>query len=232
MVYNESGEVRRPCGLSLGRSPSKVQRVGSVGGHDKESLLTMGEYTPDPTPSGSATEPSVGVALTYQNCLRAIGRLLDRGYYRYTVISQVPEGFVMHGYPQAAENVRSAEAMVFTVSDLVHMVEDCFNSRGVEIDTANAPRILPTGYEDFLRALGFECDEQAMRNVRLVETLEGIVLSYDLEKGKERHERTFDEQQIYELLNLAFSRRRMALKPPRSPGQAAPSVSPLRRIDL
>ena len=199
---------------------------------------------------GTSGPPSGPASMTYQNFLRAIGRHLDRGRYRYSLICQVPTGFVIRGYPNGFENVRSAEALEFTVDDLTALVADLMVTRSPlpasEIpDSSQVPRLLPTGYEDFLRALGFECDNTGMRSVRLVETLEGILLSYNLDGSKVRQERMFDEQQIYALLNTAFGRRRPGQRLPIPPPTAAPVPpvppvpaaqeglrgSPLRRIN-
>jgi hypothetical protein len=185
-------------------------------------------------PAGTASPPVV--ARTYQNFLRAIGRHLDLGRYRYTLICQVPGAFVIRGYPHGFDNVRAAEALVFTIEDLTRMVEELFVSRSPlpanEIpDPSEVPRLLPTGYEDFLRAIGHECDTGRVRNIRLVETVEGIVLSYEQENTHTRQERSFDEEQIYAMLNTAFNRRGTVVKRPPSPPQSPPQ-SPLRRVGL
>lgn len=197
-----------------------------------------------------APPPPANVVLTYQQCLRAIGRYLDRGRYRYSLICQIPNGFVIRGYPSGFENVRSAEALVFTAEDLTSMIADLMVTRAplpanVIPDPSQVPRLLPTGYEDFLRALGYECDVANMRNMRLVETLDGVLLSYDLPGSKMRQERGFDEQEIYTLLNAAFSRRgslpaNQGPLPPASPPSSAAKApsssvseqSPLRRIGI
>lgn len=144
---------------------------------------------------------------TYQNRLRVIGRELDRQHISGITIMEVPGGFVVRAQYQDGEPV----ALEFLDSDFSQMVITAIAARGEGETTRPATALLPTGYEDFLRSLGYELDERVAEGVYVAEyrsfiTVGGLVPS--MTSGGYRHySEVLGSNEIREILNEAFNRR-------------------------
>lgn len=160
---------------------------------------------------------------SYQNRLRAIGRQLDVGAHSAVNLFEVPGGFLVRAI---GPDARTPSAMEFPDADFPELLARGFANRG---ESARSPRphpLLPTGYEDFLRALGHRLDERHAEAITIAE-LTDFVAAGGLGHF-EGYERTgiapfqwlLRPPDIVALLNEAFNRR------------AAPPTEPKRgRLD-
>jgi CheY-like chemotaxis protein len=110
--------------------------------------------------------PASLAALTYQNRLRVIGRQLDLYGYRAATILEVAGGFLVRG---AASGSRTPEALEFLDQDFPQLLQSAFNARGEGEHRRSTTALLPTGYEDFLRAVGHRLDTQFAEAVTVTE---------------------------------------------------------------
>ena len=110
---------------------------------------------------------------TYQNRLRVIGRQIDLYGYRMVAIYEVQGGFLMRAFPL---NGRIAEALEFPDRDFVQLVVQSFVVRGEgERSESNSP-LLPSGYEDFFRAIGAALDRHKADSISISEFASMIVV--------------------------------------------------------
>jgi len=116
-------------------------------------------------------EDEIVLIPSYENRLRVIGRQLDVMRYRSVNILEVTGGFVVRAMPSLG---RAPEAMEFTDRDFPVLVRDGIMSRGEKGRVRASVPYLPTGYEDFLRALGHRLDEKGAEAVTIAE-LEGLI---------------------------------------------------------
>lgn len=146
---------------------------------------------------------------TYQNRLRVIGRHLDDGDYRAVHLLEVEGGIL-------ARATRHQQVM----SDLLEFPEASFRALIVEAVRKRGNRrptnlhspLIPTGYEDFLRALGHHLDGRISRMIAMMECDDFVFLS-----GMEQPGGTLSsfapftlslrEPEIVDLLDSAFRRR-------------------------
>src|SRR5579859_6369280 len=121
--------------------------------------------------SHSGARPSV----PYQDALRAIGRYFDEQVYRNILICEVADGYIARAFPtEDTENAR-AEGLQFLAEDITALVARSREARAPVPDYVRMPPLCPTGYEDFFRALGWECDTAQIRIISVVEMKEGIL---------------------------------------------------------
>lgn len=117
-------------------------------------------------PSDGTSMPASQASLTYQNRLRVIGRQLDLYGYRSVTILEVAGGFLVRG---AAGGARAPEALEFLDQDFPQLLQGAIGARGDGEHTRSTSSLLPTGYEDFLRALGHRLDTQFSEAVSISE---------------------------------------------------------------
>ncbi|HEU5422952.1 MAG TPA: hypothetical protein VFU72_05385 [Nitrolancea sp.] len=108
---------------------------------------------------------------TYQNRLRVIGRQLDLGRFRAINLLEIGGGFLVRALTSSN---RLAEALEFPHSEFRDSVARAIAARGEGERQHPAHPLLPTGYEDFLRALGYRLDEQHAEAIAVTE-LEGFI---------------------------------------------------------
>ena len=120
-------------------------------------------------PSG-ATPPEL-LLPTYQNRLRVIGRQLDLGGYGAINLLEVPGGSLVRAMGPGA---RAPEALEFPLSEVPVMLAEAIAGRGEGARDHRPHPLLPTGYEDFLRALGHRLDAQQSEAITVAE-LEGFI---------------------------------------------------------
>ncbi len=152
---------------------------------------------------------------TYQGSLRAIGRYLDRNVYRHVMIVETEDGFVLRVFADGA-NLK-AEGIELPMSDLIALINAHAQSRGSDLPALQSPPLCPTGYEDFLRALGFELDALKVTGVRTIELSTGILVAFTARSaGGEirRFETLYDRQRIEQSLEQSYQRRSKATPRP------------------
>lgn len=144
---------------------------------------------------------------TYQNRLRVIGRELDHQQISGVTIMEVPGGFVVRAQNRHEESI----ALEFLDVDFSQMVVDAIAARGEGETSRPATHLLPTGYEDFLRSLGYELDERIAEGIYVAEyrsflTVGGLVPSMD-GSGYRHYSEVLGPREIREILDEAFNRR-------------------------
>jgi hypothetical protein len=170
--------------------------------------LSLGVRKPTITiPASPAPAP---LQVTYENRLRAIGRQLDIYGYKAINVSEVVGGFLVRALPRTG---RLAEALEFPDHDATQVLARAFDARGQGERSRRSDDLLPTGYEDFLRALGHRLDLAGMEAITVTE-LEPLIAVGGIAPLDQSG--TFTPGPFYELLqsehikfilNEAFGRR-------------------------
>lgn len=110
---------------------------------------------------------------TYQNRLRVIGRQIDVNRYRLVSIFEVDGGFLLRSI---SERGRIADALEFADRDFPHWATEAYRNRGSGERPVSMSKLLPTGYEDFLRAIGAALDRHQAEAVTVAEFASVIVV--------------------------------------------------------
>ena len=135
--------------------------------------------------------------------LRAAGNFIDRNGRRLVSLLVVPEGFIVTLLPNDIK--RSDDAVLLTHNDMRSLTAVCRAQRG----KGNAPHIIdpffPSGYEDFLRALGDAAARQQWPAVRLIRIGEEAIVRHGTQIG--RQELVLRAQDVEVILNRAFQQR-------------------------
>jgi hypothetical protein len=149
--------------------------------------------------------------IPYQDSLRAIGRYFDEQVYRNVLVCEVTDGYIARAFPINSPESARAEGLQFLTEDVVALVEHSREAHSPLPDYVRMPPLCPTGYEDFFRALGWECDEASIHLVSIVEMKEGMLVNYYLPEqhaqGGVWHQMFYDVDGITALLNKGFARR-------------------------
>jgi len=109
---------------------------------------------------------------TYQNRLRVIGREMDVSEFRAVSVWEVGGGFLVRG---TRPGRRAPEALEFLDRDLPQLV--AVTARGDGERRQRTGLLLPTGYEDVLRAIGQRLDEQKAEAIAFNELGQVIVVT-------------------------------------------------------
>lgn len=147
---------------------------------------------------------------TYQNRLRVIGRHLDVGEYRNAVILEVEGGFLARAF---SPREHTPELLEFPTDSFDGLIQEAVRSRGRAKKVRRKSKLLPTGYEDFLRALGYELDRRQAKSIVITECDDQIFVA-GLERvgGPHGGFASFNEgltsEHIDVMLDMAFRRRR------------------------
>ncbi|HUZ03107.1 MAG TPA: response regulator [Thermomicrobiaceae bacterium] len=149
---------------------------------------------------------------TYQNRLRTIGHQLDVHGYRFPNVLEVDGGFLVVATPDGS---RAQEALEFADRDFTFLVASAIGTRSSRApEKSGRQALFPTGYEDFLRALGWRLDTDQAEAITVSELDDGVVV------GGRRHRagaaggqfRRFHEflgpDEVAALLDEAFRHRR------------------------
>ncbi len=150
------------------RQVSELLRPGSERGASEIVALPI----PGPEVPPQLLEP------TYQNRLRVIGRQID--LYRYTSLHlvEVAGGFVVRALSRASADPKT---LVFPDRDFPRLVAQATASRGQRRRMRLGTSLLPTGYEDFLRALGRRLDHIHAAALSIVELEHAIQVEGTME---------------------------------------------------
>lgn len=147
---------------------------------------------------------------TYQNRLRIIGRQLDLGGYRSVNLLEIAGGFLVR---VMRPGQRAPEALEFTHDDFPSLYSATIGARGKGPRFGSRHPMLPTGYEDFMRALGYGLDERHAEAIAITE-LDSMIAVNGVAPVETYHETTMAPFQILlrpddvvSLLDQAFRRR-------------------------
>lgn len=117
--------------------------------------------------------PSTEYEPTYENRLRIIGRHIDRGDYRSSILMEVPGGFLLR-----ARSPETGEEQLFEFPDdrfePIYREMTSNGRTGFTDELRLRSVIAPTGYQDLFRALGARLDETFARSILMVEGRETI----------------------------------------------------------
>ncbi len=126
--------------------------------------MTTGQLTPTPQSADPAGRHLLQP--TYQNRLRVIGRALDEHELEQALIVELDETLLLRAYNAGEETFVSE---TFTDERLLQTLRMAVYARGQSEATPYRSPLHPTGYEDFLRALGHRLDERGAEAVVIVE---------------------------------------------------------------
>lgn len=149
---------------------------------------------------------------SYQNKLRVIGRHLDLYGFRRINVLEVDGGFIVRATPA---DDRTVETLEFVDQQFSQLIAAAAAHRGDgEKSVRTASTLLPTGYEDYFRAIGYQLDQHAAEAVTISELEElavvGGVGRVD-ETGVSRYgpiQWLFHPDDVAVLLDQAYQRRR------------------------
>jgi CheY-like chemotaxis protein len=147
---------------------------------------------------------------TYQNRLRVIGRQIDLYGYRMVAVYEVEGGFLMRAFPQ---NGRTAEALEFPDRDFEQLVVQSFVVRGEGERPASNSLLLPSGYEDFFRAVGSAIDRNKADSVSISEFGSMVVIAGNVRVENSAHttlgnlQWVLQAEDIAQLLDEGYRRR-------------------------
>lgn len=149
---------------------------------------------------------------TYQNDLRAIGRHADDNHYRGLGVYEVTNGFIVRAF-RSSKDPTSVEAIEVPDGDLQGLILKNFTARGSSVEDGHSP-LCPTGYEDFLRALGYEVEQNKGRAIAIQELVDGFAVTYQCLQPTSEEGYVWDLQslmlyppEIQTMLDDAFRRR-------------------------
>lgn len=103
---------------------------------------------------------------TYQNRLRVIGRALDEHHMEQALIVDFDASMMLRAYSPKEDGFVSE---TFTDENLIQTLRVAIYARGESGTGPFRSPLRPTGYEDFLRALGYHLDERGASSVVIVE---------------------------------------------------------------
>ena len=140
-----------------------------------------------------------------QDGLRAAGHFLDTNDRRLTSLLVVADGIVLTLMPRDLRGVD--EALLLTQDDLRALWDQACGARagGSELQTHTPDPIFPTGYEDFLRALGDIAARQRWTALRLLRVGDDTILRYGA--CSDRKEVVLAANDVEAILNRAFRQR-------------------------
>jgi hypothetical protein len=165
---------------------TNVQRIATLAGDDPDAV-----YRP------------------VQDGLRAAGRYLDTHACRLGSLSLGDYSIVLTLAPSDVHD--AGAALVLTHADLQDYAAQDRAARGVGAAFSSSDPLFPTGYEDFLRALGALAERCRWTCLRLVHLEDTLLLHYGTTPGRE--ERRLDAGAILQILNAAFRQRRVVRHP-------------------
>ena len=138
-----------------------------------------------------------------QDGLRATGHYLDRDHRRLVSLMIVSDGIVVSLRPRDPRG--DDEALLLDHDFLRGLWHDACGQRVERSGWTTPDPILPTGYEDFLRAVGDAVARRKWSAVRLVRVGDEVIMRYG--SAKERKELVLAAADVDALLNKAFMHR-------------------------
>lgn len=165
--------------------------------------------------SDSSIAPSDENRKSYQRLLRALGFYLDGEEPRRFTVTELQDRFTV--VLERVDGALASEQHTFqSLDEEAEQLVERRKRRGTP-RTITWP-LAGTTREDFLRALGFELDDEQARNILLDELDDGLLLTYsylDPSKGYVWQKRllVLREPEIKEILRTALSRRALNKRP-------------------
>ncbi len=156
-------------------------------------------------------QSTIEAARSYQNVLRAIGRYADDQGLCHIGLYEVENGFILRGFD--AKDFTAVQALEIPDSELEALVVKNFTSRSKARSGGHHSTLCPTGYEDYLRAVGYELDQRSASKVSLTELTEEFGIAYmelnTTTQGYVWSPRSFVESAsaVQDRLDQAFGRR-------------------------
>lgn len=147
---------------------------------------------------------------TYQNRLRVLGRYLDERHLHSITLIEIPGGFVLRGTRESEPWPVLAE---FDDRQVSKLLRQSLDQRGSGPGGRDVRDLIPTGYEDMLRALGFELDQRIAENIVIAELPSILAVSgFEPVLGfGESSYRPFSDalapEDVVSVLNKAYARR-------------------------
>lgn len=148
---------------------------------------------------------------TYQNRLRVIGRHLDNESYSNVAIFEIEGGFVARAIPYGGKR---PEALEFPDSQFAALMNQAINQRGGGQHYEGRSTLLPTGYEDFFRSLGYLLDNMMAHGIMFCELQSHLLVTGSEPTNSNtghvaysQFERYLRHDDIQRLLDDAFGRR-------------------------
>ena len=171
-----------------------------------------------------ADVPEELLAPTYQNRLRAIGHQLDIDGYRSVQLAEVEDAFLVRALPPGDARPR---ALQFVDRDFPRCIALAIGQRATVEPSAASYAPQPTGYEDFLRAIGRWLDDQLAESISILE-LDGLVLIAGMTRvdpgaAPAPFHELLDADAIAALLDAAVARRT-------TPSFTPAEIPPRRRL--
>lgn len=153
---------------------------------------------------------------TYQNELRAIGRYCDDRQLRGIGIYEVGEGFILRGFSDP-NDPSTVNAIEVPKDDIQGLIIKNFTAKG-RVDVIARSVLCPTGYEDFMRALGYELEINQARAVTIQEMVDRMSITYQQLRTTSEEGYVWEPRSVLltagdvqELLDEAFNRRGLNL---------------------
>ncbi len=146
---------------------------------------------------------------TYQNRLRLVGRHLDMNEYRSVSILDVEGGILARAL---SPRKHTPELLEFPDDAFGELVRDAIQARNSRKRVRTRSMILPTGYEDMLRALGYELDQRLAKSITVHEAQESLFVAglaaTDHTTGTfSPFDFSLDAYAVQNMLDAAFKRR-------------------------
>ncbi len=160
--------------------------------------------------------PSELLNPTYQNRLRVIGRHIDMNRARMVSIFEVDGGFLVRSL---SEHGRKAAALEFPDRDFLHWITEAYRNRGKGERGASTSALLPSGYEDFLRAIGAALDQHQAEAITIAEFASVIVVGGNAPLANDSQIKVGNLQWILQkddillILDEGYRRRQAEIKP-------------------
>ena len=147
---------------------------------------------------------------TYQNQLRITGRHLDTNNFRSLSILEVEGGFLVRAF---SARRHTPELLEFPDDAFTEMVKEAIKARGKVKNVERHSLLVPTGYEDLLRAMGYELDQRLAKSLTIHEGPTKLYVAgleaVENSNGSFSHfDTSYNEAAVQAVLDAAFSRRK------------------------
>lgn len=147
---------------------------------------------------------------SYENRLRVIGRRLDCNLLQCINVLEVDGGFVVRAFREG-----NPEPLVLEFLDIhfARLIGEALTARGEQSFRRTHSDLVPSGYEDFLRALGHALDGRVAENICVNEfitffTIAGFApAGVSLADGYRPFTEALDVLDVCALLEMAHDRR-------------------------
>ncbi len=146
---------------------------------------------------------------TYQNQLRIIGRHLDTNGYRSISLLDVEGGILVRAFTSRRHE---SELLEFPDTAFGDTIREAIQGRSHRKSVSRKTALIPTGYEDLLRAIGYEIDQRIGKAIALHEAngfifIAGLSASEKSNGSFSPFEMMLTPEDVRSILDSAFRRR-------------------------